>query len=244
MNKKWAIGVAGFSLAAAVLAAGGQALAMEWHPSRTQQEVGLAEDTLSTPAGDISVAVGPNTDASGVIQQLQQMEGMHIQVTPVSMTLSANDAIHAANPGLSSDQLAGLPTNSGLPYEVNGMLNNLYHQIFSAETVEHLLEAVAPDAAAEFETVVGEGAGNYTPIALYHMGASPQAETAIAEQGSVRVAVSVPGVADGTQLAAICWDHSGKSRMTEVQASNGAVYLTVHSAGPVMIMARVETAQN
>ena len=108
------------------------------------------------------MTVGPNADASGVIQQLQDMEGMHIQVTPVSMTLAANDAIHAANPSLSSDQLAGMPTDSGLPYEVNGMLNNLYHQIFSAETVEHLLDQLAPDAAAEFETAVGEKAGSYT----------------------------------------------------------------------------------
>lgn len=241
MNKKWAIGAAGLTLAI-LAAAGGQALAMEWHPSRTQSEVGLAEDTLTTPAGDtISVVVGPSTDASGVIQQLQDLDGMHIQVTSVSMTLAANDAIHAANPGLSSEQLAGLPTNSGLPYEVNGMLNNLYHQIFSADTVEHLLELTAPDAAAEFETVVGEGAGQYTPIALYHVGASPQAEAAIAAQGSVRVAVSVPGVADDTRLAAVCWDHSGKSRVTEARVSNGVVYLTVHGAGPVMIMARVQT---
>lgn len=241
MNKKWVIGAAGLSLVL-LAAAGGHALAMEWYPSRTQHEVSLAEDSLTTPAGDtISVTVGPNADASGVIQQLQDMEGMYIQVTPVSMTLAANDAIHAANPGLSGDQLAGMPTDSGLPYEVNGMLNNLYHQIFSAETVEHLLDQLAPDAAAEFETAVGEKAGSYTPIALYHVGASPRAEAAIAEHGSVRVAVSVPGVADDTRLAAVCWDHNGKSRVTDAQVSGGAVYLTVHSAGPVMILARAQS---
>ena len=103
MNKKWVIGAAGLSLVL-LAAAGGHALAMEWYPSRTQHEVSLAEDSLTTPAGDtISVTVGPNADASGVIQQLQDMEGMHIQVTPVSVTLAANDAIHAANPSLSSD---------------------------------------------------------------------------------------------------------------------------------------------
>ena len=155
--------------------------------------------------------------------------------------LAANDAIHAANPSLSSDQLAGMPTDSGLPYEINGMLNNLYHQIFSAETVEHLLDQLAPDAAAEFETAVGEKAGSYTPIALYHVGASPRAEAAIAEHGSVRVAVSVPGVADDTRLAAVCWDHNGKSRVTDARVSGGAVYLTVHSAGPVMILARAQS---
>lgn len=106
-----------------------------------------------------------------------------------------------------------------------------------------LLETTAPAAAAEFEATVGETASQYTPIALYDIAASPSAEAAISEAGSVQVAISVPGVADGTQLVAVCWDRNGNSRVVPVRVVNGVVYLTVASSGPVMIMARTQAQE-
>ena len=235
MKKKLAVTLTSVTLVAAMAAVmGGQAMAIEWHPSRTQSEVGVAEDTTTTTTGT-TITV---TEPTGT--QVQDTEAPIIQVTPVSETLAANAAVEAANPGATADQLANTPTSSGLTYGANGQLNNLYNQVTSAESTEQLLATTAPAAAAGFQSAVGEGANAYTPIALYDVAASSSAANVIAESGSVQIAISVPGVANGTQVVAVCWDRNGNSRVVPVRVVNGVVYLTVYSSGPVMIMARVQ----
>lgn len=235
MKKKLAVTLTSVTLVAAMAAVmGGQAMAIEWHPSRTQSEVGVVEDTTTTSTGSTITVTTPTGS------QVQDSTAPIIQVTPVSETLAANAAVEAANPGATADQLANTPTSSGLTYGANGQLNNLYNQVTSAESTEQLLATTAPAAAAGFQTAVGEGANAYTPIALYDVAASSSAANVIAESGSVQIAISVPGVADGTQLVAVCWDRNGNSRVVPVRVVNGVVYLTVYSSGPVMIMARVQ----
>lgn len=235
MKKKLAVTLTSITMVAAMAAVmGGQAMAIEWHPSRTQSEVGIVEGTTTTTTGSTITVTTPTGS------QVQDSAAPIIQVTPVSETLAANAAVEAANPGATADQLANTPTSSGLTYGANGQLNNLYNQITSAESTEQLLATTAPAAAAGFQSAVGEGANVYTPIALYDIAASPSAEAAIAESGGVQIAISVPGVANGTQLVAICWDRNGNSRVVPVRVVNGVVYLTVYSSGPVMIMARVQ----
>lgn len=235
MKKKLAVTLTSVTLVAAMAAVmGGQAMAIEWHPSRTQSEVGIAEGTTTTATGSTITVTTPTGS------QVQDSAAPIIQVTPVSETLAANAAVDAANPGATGEQLAGTPTGSGLTYAANGQLNNLYNQVTSAESTEQLLAATAPAAAAGFQSAVGEGANAYIPIALYDVAASSSAADIIAESGSVQIAISVPGVANDTQLVAICWDRNGNSRVVPVRVVNGVVYLTVYSSGPVMIMARVQ----
>ena len=202
--------------------------------SRTQSEVGVSESTTTTTTGTTITVTTPTGS------QVQDASAAVIQVTPVSETLAANAAVDAANPGATGEQLAATPTESGLSYAANGQLNNLYNQVTAATSTEQLLADTAPAAAAEFQSAVGEGANAYTPIALYDVAASPSAEAAIAQSGSVQVAISVPGVANGTQLVAVCWDRNGNSYLVPVRVVNGVVYLTVRSSGPVMIMARAQ----
>ena len=243
MKKKLVVRLTSVSLVAAMAAAMGmQAMAIEWHPSRTQSEVGVVESTTTTTTGStITVTEAPAADAAtGTVQQVQDSTAPIIQVTPVSATLAANAAVDAANPGATGEQLADTPTESGLTYAANGQLNNLYNQITTAESTEQLLETTAPAAATEFASTTGETANQYIPIALYDIASSPSAEAVLAEAGSVQVAISVPGVAEGTQLVAICWDRNGNSRVVPVRVVNGVVYLTVGSSGPVMIMARAQ----
>lgn len=235
MKKKLAVTLTSVTLVAAMTAVmGGQAMAIEWHPSRTQSEVGVVEDTTTTSTGSTITVTTPTGS------QVQDSAAPIIQVTPVSETLAANAAVEAANPGATADQLANTPTSSGLTYGANGQLNNLYNQVTSAESTEQLLAATAPAAAAGFQSAVGEAANAYTPIALYDVAASSSAADVIAESGSVQIAISVPGVANGTQVVAVCWDRNGNSRVVPVRVVNGVVYLTVYSSGPVMIMARVQ----
>ena len=235
MKKKLAVGITCIALVCAMAAAaGGQTLAAEWRPSRTQSEVGVSESTTTTTTGTTITVTTPTGS------QVQDSAAPVIQVTPVSETLAANAAVDAANPGATGEQLAATPTESGLSYAANGQLNNLYNQVTSAQSTEQLLAATAPAAAAEFPAAVGESANAYTPIALYDVAASPSAEAAIAQSGSVQVAISVPGVANGTQLVAVCWDRNGNSYLVPVRVVNGVVYLTVRSSGPVMIMARAQ----
>ena len=235
MRKQWILKLTSVSLVAVMAAAmGSQALAIDWHPSRTQSEVEVSESTTTTTTGSTITVTTPTGD------QVQDSEAAVIQVTPVSVTLAANAAVEAANPGATAEQLAAAATESGLSYAANGQLNNLYNQVTNAESTEHLLETTAPAAAATFETTVGAPASEYVPIALYDVAASASAEAVIAESGSAQVAISVPGVADGTQVVAICWDRNGNSRTVPVRVVNGVVYLTVYSSGPVMIMARTQ----
>ena len=51
-----------------------------------------------------------------------------------------------------------------------------------------------------------------------------------------QVTISVPGVTDGTEPIAICWNCNGNSCTIRVRVVNGVVYLTVVSSGPIMIM--------
>ena len=235
MKKKLAVACTSVVLVAAMAAVmGGQALAIEWHPSRTQSEVGVSESTTTTTTGT-TIAV---TTPTGT--QVADSQEAIVQVTPVSETLAANAAVDAANPGATGEQLAATPTESGLSYAANGQLNNLYNEVTSATSTEQLLADTAPAAASQFAATTGESANNYAPIALYDVAASPAAEAAIAKSGSVQIAISVPGVANGTQLVAVCWDRNGNSYLVPVRVVNGVVHLTVRSSGPVMIMARAQ----
>ena len=241
MNKNMVVRFASASVVAAMaVAMSAQAFAIDWNPSRTQSEVSVPESTTTTTTGTtVEVTASPTVDPStGAVQQVQDTAAPVIQVTPVSETLAANAAINQANPGATGEQLAGLPTDSGLSYGDNGQLNNLYNQVQNAESVDQLLQDTAPQAAAEFEAVAGAPAAEYTPIAMYDIATSPAAARAIEEAGSVQVTIAVPGVANGTQAIAICWNRAGSSRTVPVTVSGGNVRLTVTSSGPVMIMVR------
>lgn len=200
MRKQWILKLTSVSLAGVLAAAmAGQALAIDWHSSRTQSEVEVTESTTTTATGStITVTTTPAADATGTVQQVADATTPVIQVTPVSATLAANAAVDATNPSATANQLAATATGSGLNYAANGQLNNLYNQITTAESTE-LLETTAPAAAAEFEATVGAPASDYTHIALYDVAALVSAKAAIAESGSAQMAISVPGVADSTQ---------------------------------------------
>lgn len=241
MNNKLVRNLASASVAAAIaVAMGSQVLAVEWYPSRTQSEVGVTQPSVSTSTGtSITVSSKPFIDpATGSAVQVESSQDVIIQVTPVSATLAANAALNAT--GLSAQQLSGQATSSGLSYAANGQLNSLYQKVTEAESVSGLLAATAPAAAAAFESTVGASADSYSPIALYDIAASLGAANAIAQGGSVDVAIAVPGVTDGTQMVAICWDRAGNSRIVPVRVSGGAVYLSVTTSGPVMLMARAQ----
>lgn len=241
MNNKLVRNLASASVAAAIaVAMGSQVLAVEWYPSRTQSEVGVTQPSVSTSTGtSITVSSKPSIDpATGSAVQVESSQDVIIQVTPVSATLAANAALNAT--GLSAQQLSGQATSSGLSYAANGQLNSLYQKVTEADSVSGLLAATAPAAAAAFESTVGASADSYSPIALYDIAASLGAANAIAQGGSVDVAIAVPGVTDGTQMVAICWDRDGNSRIVPVRVSGGAVYLSVTTSGPVMLMARAQ----
>ena len=241
MNNKLVRTMASASVAAAIaVAMGSQVLAVEWYPSRTQSEVGVPHTTVTTSAGAaVTVSTSPAIDpATGAAVQVESSQEVIIQVTPVSATLAANAALNAT--GLSAQELSDRATASGLSYAANGQLNSLYQQVTAAESVSSLLASTAPAAAAAFASTVGAPADSYSPIALYDIAASAGAANAIAQGGAVDVAISVPGVTDGTQMVAICWDRAGNSRIVPVRVSGGAVYLTVTTSGPVMLMARAQ----
>ncbi|OUQ39666.1 hypothetical protein [Faecalibacterium sp. An121] len=233
--------VASVSLAAAVAAtAGSQALAVGWQPSRTQNEVEVVESVVSTGIGaQVAVTAGPSINpATGSILQVQQSQNAVIQVTPVSQTLAVNNAINAANPGLSAGQLSANPTASGLSYAANGQLNNLYNLVNAATSVGALLAANAPAAAANFTQVAGAPADAYTPLALYDIGVSAGAERIIAQGGNATIPLSVPGVTNGALVVAVCWDRAGNSRVVPAAVAGSVVYLNVITSGPVMILVR------
>lgn len=136
---------------------GGQALAVEWHPSRTQEEVGVVESTTTTTGGT-TITVNKAPEAGQDAQQVTQVESAQqavIQVTPVSATLAANAAITAANPNATGEQLASMATGSDLSFAANGQLNNLYQQVTAAESTQQLLETMAPRSSCQLQCNCG-----------------------------------------------------------------------------------------
>ena len=234
MNKKLVKTCASASMVAVMVAAmGSQVFAVEWNPSRTQSEVSAAQTTTTTSTGTtVAVSTAPAVDATGAVVQVEDSEEVIIQVTPVSATLAANAALDGTDPNAA--------TASGLSYAANGQLNALYAEVSSAESVSQLLADTAPAAAAAFEATVGAPADAYAPMALYDIATSAGAAAAIAEGGSVDIAIAVPGVTDGTQMVAICWDRVGNSRIVPATVSGGVVTLSVTTSGPVMLMARAQ----
>lgn len=232
MNNKLVKVLASASMVAVMaVAMGSQVLAVEWHPSRTQSEVGVPQGTTTTSTGvTVSVSSAPQVDATGAVVQVESSQEVVIQVTPLSATLAANAALDGSDPNAA--------TASGLSYAANGQLNALYAQVASAGSVSELLANTAPAAAAAFEATVGASADAYTPMALYDVATSAGAANAIAQGGAVSVSIAVPGVTDGTQMVAICWDRNGNSRIVPVSVSGGVVTLSVTTSGPVMLMAR------
>jgi len=231
--------IAGLALVSLVTAAMGmQAFAAQWHPSRTQQEVEVVQNQVTASDGTvITIHTAPAVE-QGTVPKAEEV----LQITPVSSALAANAAVVAANPQATSEQLADVATGSGLTFAANGQLSALYQQVREAQSTQQLMDSIAPEAAASFESTVGAGTAQYTPIAMYDVTMSPAALTILSQQPSMEVAIMVPGVEEGTQLAAVCWNRSGQSQLVPVWVKNGVVYLSVRTSGPVMLLVRVQGA--
>lgn len=249
MKSKRMVRIAGLALVSLVTAAMGmQAFAAQWHPSRTQQEVEVVQDQVTASDGAvITIHTAPAVEQGTVpkaeeVLQVESATQALIQITPVSSALAANAAVVAANPQATSEQLADVATGSGLTFAANGQLSALYQQVREAQSTQQLMDSIAPEAAASFESTVGAGTAQYTPIAMYDVTMSPAALTVLSQQPSMEVAIMVPGVEEGTQLAAVCWNRSGQSQLVPVRVKNGVVYLSVRTSGPVMFLVRVQGA--
>ena len=60
MRKQWILKLTSVSLVAVMAAAmGSQALAIDWHPSRTQSEVEVSESTTTTTTGSTITVTTP-----------------------------------------------------------------------------------------------------------------------------------------------------------------------------------------
>ena len=239
MKSKRMVRIAGLALVSLVTAAMGmQAFAAQWHPSRTQQEVEVVQNQVTASDGTvITIHTAPAVE-QGTVPKAEEV----LQITPVSSALAANAAVVAANPQATSEQLADVATGSGLTFAANGQLSALYQQVREAQSTQQLMDSIAPEAAASFESTVGAGTAQYTPIAMYDVTMSPAALTILSQQPSMEVAIMVPGVEEGTQLAAVCWNRSGQSQLVPVWVKNGVVYLSVRTSGPVMLLVRVQGA--
>ena len=249
MKSKRMVRIAGLALVSLVTAAMGmQAFAAQWHPSRTQQEVEVVQNQVTASDGAvITIHTAPAVEQGTVpkaeeVLQVESATQALIQITPVSSALAANAAVMATNPQATSEQLADVATGSGLTFAANGQLSALYQQVREAQSTQQLMDSIAPEAAASFESTVGAGTAQYTPIAMYDVTMSPAALTVLSQQPSMEVAIMVPGVEEGTQLAAVCWNRSGQSQLVPVRVKNGVVYLSVRTSGPVMLLVRVQGA--
>lgn len=206
-----------------------------------QDQVTASDGTVITIHTAPAVEQGTVPKAEEVLQVESATQAL-IQITPVSSALAANAAVMAANPQATSEQLADVATGSGLTFAANGQLSALYQQVREAQSTQQLMDSIAPEAAASFESTVGAGTAQYTPIAMYDVTMSPAALTILSQQPSMEVAIMVPGVEEGTQLAAVCWNRSGQSQLVPVRVKNGVVYLSVRTSGPVMLLVRVQGA--
>lgn len=185
--------------------------------------------------------------------QLEDIEYPVVKVTTVSMTISANATIDAANPGASAAQKNAMATDSALSYEKNAKTNAVASTYYSSETTSEFFRSYGVSAYVSATATVQSvatrsGAGlaarnlnNYRATQIADISAST---AAIQQAGGSRVSVtfSAPGVKNGDLVLVAHFRNNGGVEFLSATAGNGSVVFSVNLSdlSPFMLLTYVE----
>ena len=154
---------------------------------------------------------------------LEQIDYPVIKITTLSMSAQANANVDAANPGASSDQKAGMMTESGLTYGKNASVNETANRYSSAGSTGEFVDNYE---LSFFDNLVSMAEGNlenYSAIQIADISANSQAR---GSDKSVRLTFSAPGVKTGSRVM-VARIRDGSMEFVNSSAGNGTISFDV-----------------
>ena len=154
---------------------------------------------------------------------LEQIDYPVIKITTLSMSAQANANVDAANPGASSDQKAGMMTESGLTYGKNASVNETADRYSSAGSTGEFVDNYE---LSFFDNLVSMAEGNlenYSAIQIADISANSQAR---GSDKSVRLTFSAPGVKTGSRVM-VARIRDGSMEFVNSSAGNGTISFDV-----------------
>lgn len=187
-----------------------------WQPSKTVQEVGGVQATVTAADGStdgLEITMQAKTTNGAAVEKVVEDTTPYIKITPLSETQSANEALDAEQPALAYADKAGETTNTGLSYSDNEKVNLIYETVTHSTSTTQFLEKVggnllnlvteAVDAITEAQPDQAVTVDDFTPAALFDVTASAGALDLMGEGGSVEVELEVPGITAEKNIIAI-----------------------------------------
>ena len=154
---------------------------------------------------------------------LEQIDYPVIKITTLNMSSTANASVDAANPGASSDQKAGMMTESGLTYGKNASVNEAADRYSSAGSTGEFVDNYE---LSFFDNLVSMAEGNlenYSAIQIADISANSQAR---GSDKSVRLTFSAPGVKTGSRVM-VARIRDGSMEFVNSSAGNGTISFDV-----------------
>lgn len=169
---------------------------------------------------------------------LEQIDYPVIKITTLSMSAQANANVDAANPGASSDQKAGMMTESGLTYGKNASVNETADRYSSAGSTGEFVDNYE---LSFFDNLVSMAEGNlenYSAIQIADISANSQAR---GSDKSVRLTFSAPGVKTGSRVM-VARIRDGSMEFVNSSAGNGTISFDVDpgNLGTFVLLTRKE----
>ena len=169
---------------------------------------------------------------------LEQIDYPVIKITALSMSAQANASVDAANPGASSDQKAGMMTESGLTYGKNASVNETADRYSSAGSTGEFVDNYE---LSFFDNLVSMAEGNlenYSAIQIADISANSQAR---GSDKSVRLTFSAPGVKTGSRVM-VARIRDGSMEFVNSSAGNGTISFDVDpgNLGTFVLLTRKE----
>ena len=169
---------------------------------------------------------------------LEQIDYPVIKITTLNMSSTANASVDAANPGASSDQKAGMMTESGLTYGKNASVNETADRYSSAGSTGEFVDNYE---LSFFDNLVSMAEGNlenYSAIQIADISANSQAR---GSDKSVRLTFSAPGVKTGSRVM-VARIRDGSMEFVNSSAGNGTISFDVDpgNLGTFVLLTRKE----
>ena len=187
-----------------------------WQPSKTVQEVGGVQASITASDGtttDLEITMQPKTAADSTVLNVIEDTESYIKVTPVSQTQAANDAMDTELPTLAYAEKANETTETGLQYSDNEKVNLIFETVTRSTSTTQFLEKVggslmdlvsgAVDAIADAQPEQSVTVDDFAPAALFDVTASAGALEQMGENGSVEVELEVPGITADSNIIAV-----------------------------------------
>lgn len=128
---------------------------------------------------------------------LEQIDYPVIKVTTLAMSTPSNAKVDAANPGASTEQKAGIMTDSGLSYGKNATINEVADSYYAAQTTSDFIRSYEMSLFDRIASMTEKQLADYSVIQIADISAN---NLAAGTNKSVRLTFTTPGVQPGSRV--------------------------------------------